>query len=154
MQGHNSDDKNDLESNEDQDKDSSSGNTSSIYTYRRSEKQPRGQRLNQFGNGWNKEGRERFWKLMWDINESRAHFNQSFDKHMKIYAKRMRNKERNRQEFKQAKKIAVLPNDMMLPTVGDILKNHVQFAKLQLNEELMNHVDEYLDNNDSGINTE
>ena len=91
---------------------------------------------------------------MWDINESRAHFNQSFDKRMKIYAKHMRNKERNRQECKQGKKVAALPNNMTLPTVDNILQNRAQVAKLQLNTELMNHVDGYLDYDNSDINTE
>ena len=76
-----------------------------------------------------------------------------FDKRMKIYAKHTRNKERNRQEWKQTQKVAALSNGIRLTTVDDILKNHVQIAKLQLNAELMNHVDEYL-NNHSDINTE
>ena len=66
----------------------------------------------------------------------------------------MRNKERNRQARKQAKKVAALPNNMTLITVDDILKNCVQVAKLQLNAGLMNHVDEYLDDNNGNINTE
>ena len=45
---------------------------------------------------------------------------------MKAYAKCMRNKERNRKACKQVVKIATLPNDMMLPTVDDILQNNTQ----------------------------
>ena len=110
--------------------------------------------MNQFGNGWNKEGHDCFCNLMWDINESRAHFNQSFDKHMKIYAKHMRNKERNRRVCKQVIEVATLPNDMMLPTVDHILQNSAQASKLRLNKELMNHVDEYLDGDRFDFNTE
>ena len=77
LQCYKGDDDNNLEGNGEQDDGSFGGNTSSVYTYRCGEKQPRGECLNQFGNGWNKEGCEPFCILMWDINESRAHFNQS-----------------------------------------------------------------------------
>ena len=71
---------------------------------------------------------------------------------MKIYVKCMRNKERNRLAQKQAVQVAVLPNDMMLLTVGDILQNHAEASVLQLNEELMEHIDEQLDNNNNNEN--
>ena len=91
---------------------------------------------------------------MWDINESRAHFNQSFDNQMKIYAKCSRNKEKNRQACKQAVKVATLPNDMTLPTADDILQTRPQATKLRLNEELLNHVDVFSDDNNDEIDME
>ena len=128
-----------FESDKNQDDGNSGGG---ISAYRQGEKWPEGQQLYQFGNGWNKEGHDCFYNLMSDINKSRAHFNQSFDKQMKIYVKCMRNKERNRLAQKQAVQVAALPNDMMLLTVGDILQNHAEASVLQLNEELMEHIDE------------
>ena len=96
----NNDNGDSLESNKDQDDGNSGGGMSTMYTYRRGEKRPEGQLSNQFGNSWNKEGCDCCCDLMLDINKSRAHFNQSFDKQMKIYAKCMTNKERNRQTQK------------------------------------------------------
>ena len=91
---------------------------------------------------------------MWEINKSRAHFNQSFDKCMKMYAKRMRNKERNEKACKQAKKVMKSPNNMMLPTADEILQNQANTLKVRLNQELMNHVDNYSDDDDNEIDTE
>ena len=91
---------------------------------------------------------------MFEINDSRAHFNQSFDKRMKTYAKRMRNKERNKRKRKQAKKVTKLPNDMMLQSADEVLRQRANIRKVRLNEELMHHVDEYSDDDDNEIDAE
>ena len=125
-----------------------------IYTYGRGDKQHGSEHSNQFGSGWNKEGHDWFRNLIWELNELRAHFNQSFDKRMKMYAKRMRNKERNKKACKQAKKVTKLPNDMMLPSAEEILRQRADTRQVRLNEELMHHVDEYSDDDDDDIDAE
>ena len=61
----------------------------------------------------------------------------------------MRNKERNKHAQKPPVQVAALPNGMMLLTVEEVLQNHGEFSLMQLNEELMNHVDEYSDNDNN-----
>ena len=73
---------------------------------------------------------------------------------MKMYAKRMRNKERNKKARKQAKKVTKLPNDMMLQSADEVLRQRANIRQVRENEELMDHVDEYSDDNDNDIDAE
>ena len=43
---------------------------------------------------------------------------------------------------------------MMLPTADDILQSKADTRKVRLNEELMDHVDEYSDDDNYEIDTE
>ena len=80
---------------------------------------------------------------MWLVNDLRAHLNSSLDKQMKVYAKCMREKGQDKQAHKQLVQVTAFPNDMALPSVEDVLKTNSENVLLHLNDELINHVDDY-----------
>ena len=108
------------------------------YTHRK-KNTPRHTNLdnNQFANGWNEDGRNRYRTLMESINETRAYYNESFDKRMKAFATKMKLQAQQKKRREETRPINPLPTDMELPDVETIRREKPNAEALTLNAELL-----------------
>ena len=100
---------------------------------------------NQFANGWNLQGRERYRKLMVSIQESRAWYAVSLDKRMKVFATKVHLQKQQKKRRKETRELDTMPNDMSLPDYDTIRREKPNPEAMALNAELLNCVDDVPD---------
>ena len=119
-----------------------------IYTKRKEETnehndedRPKEASLGTYGNGWSEEGRKRYCEFMKEVNESRAFYNESFNKRMKKFAAAWWLKEKNLRKKKQSNTFD-MTLEINLPSHATILQQANNNAAQLLNATLILHDDE------------
>ena len=96
--------------------------------------------LGTYGNGWSDEGRKRYCELMKEVNESRAFYNESFDKRMTKFAAAWWLKEKNLRKKKQGNRFD-MTLEINLPSHATILQQANNNEAQLLNATLISHND-------------
>ena len=74
---------------------------------------------------------------MESINETRAYYNESFNKRMKVFATKMKLQEQQKKRRDKTRIINPLPTDMELPDIETIRREKPNAEALTLNAELL-----------------